>query len=252
MLDHASPLASGSVASPVSQASISRPPYSYTSVPSPNHVRAWPSQHNSFDPSIRHNPNIHPDLAAYTQSSDERLGVEFLLDNNQRIAKMTNGVSPDQGSGQDSQPGAYSTPLRSCEATCPLDNLLLDFLAQRQSLAAQGADSETLVGPKYPNFNALVDRGTSYQSHPLSIVFTDILRTFPDLSNLPEQVATIHLMFLIMRWSCEPTKANYEMMPEWMRPLPIQLFTDHPFWLDFLPWYVDAFPSLRDIVETQC
>jgi hypothetical protein len=223
---------------------MNRQPYNYTSVPSPNQVRAWPAQLPVFDANTRHNPNIHPDLAAYAQSSDERLGVDFLLDSDQRIAKMRNGISPDHGSGQDEQPGAYSAPIRVCEATCPLDNLLLDFLAQRRSLAAQGADSETLVGPKYPNFNALVDRGTSYQSHPLSLVFTDILRTFPDLSNLPEQVATVYLMFLLMRWACEPTKANYELMPEWMRPNPSQLYTEHPYWLNFLPWYVHGFSFL--------
>jgi hypothetical protein len=90
----------------------------------------------------------------------------------------------------------------------------------------------------YPNFNALLDRGTSHYSHPLSKVFTDILRTFPDLSNLPEQVAVVYIMFLVMRWCIEPTKANYDRLPEWVRPIPSQLFTEHPAWLDYLPWYV--------------
>jgi hypothetical protein len=180
-------------------------------------------------------------LASYTASSDERLGVHFLLASNQRIAKMTNGMSSDpEASSRDTQSEAYSTPLRLTEATCPLDNLLQDFLASRQSLAAQGVDSETLVGPMYPNFNALLNRGTAYSSHPLSLVLTDILRTFPDLSNLPEQVATVYLMFLTMRWCCEPTKENWNRMPEWMRPIPVQNFTEHPFWLDFLPWYVSS------------
>jgi hypothetical protein len=240
IIDQTSPHMAGSVASPTSQSSIARQPYGYTGAASSDNGRgAWPSQHSPFDSDARNNPNINPDLAAYTASSDERLGVHFLLDSNQRIARIGNGLSPDQeNSSRDSQSGSHSTSLRLTEPTCPLDNLLLDFLASRQRLAAQGADSETLVGPLYPNFNALVNRGTAYPSHPLSLVFTDILRTFPDLRKLPDQVATVHLMFLTMRWCCEPTKENWNRMPEWMRPVPLQHFTEHPFWLDFLPWYV--------------
>ena len=48
-------------------------------------------------------------------------------------------------------------------------------------------------------------------------------------------------MFLITRWEVEPTKENYERLPEWVRPLPSALFTPHPCWLDYLPY-----PRLRD------
>ncbi|KAF2421551.1 hypothetical protein EJ08DRAFT_672921 [Tothia fuscella] len=190
-------------------------------------------------------PNIHPDLAAaYNQSSDERLNVVFLLDSNHRIATSSNALPPEQNSARDTRSGPHSALPRHGEATCPLDALLLDFLAQRRTLAAQGSvTSAELVGPPYPNFNALLNGSTSHYNHPLSKVFTDILRTFPDLSNLPEQVAVVHIMFLVMRWSCEPTKENYDRMPEWIRPRPTQLFTVHPMWFDYLPW-----PRLRDAV----
>jgi len=238
VVDDASPHGSGTAASPTSQSSLGRLQFAYPGLAPTSHVRgAWAAANPSYDPNGR-NPNIHPDLAAaYSQSSDERLGVDFLLDSNQRIAKMTNGLSPDQpGRSRDSHSAHHSVLPRFAEATCPLDALLLDFLTERQRLAAQGASSETLVGPLYPNFNALLNRATAHYSHPLSKVFTDILRTFPDLSNLPEQVAVVYVMFLIMRWCCEPTKENYERMPEWIRPRPCQLFSPHPIWLDNLPW----------------
>lgn len=133
---------------------------------------------------------------------------------------------------------AWNTLPRTLEATCPLDNLLLDFLAERHAQAAEGAPSKTLVGPLYPDFSYLLNPEKHDQSHPLSKVFTDILRTFPDISGLPERVAVLYIMFLLMRWQIEPTQKNYERLPDWMTPRPSQLFTPHPVWNDYLPWYV--------------
>ena len=78
-------------------------------------------------------------------------------------------------------------------------------------------------------------------SHPVSKVFTDILRTFPNIASLPEQVAVLYLMFLLMRWQIYPTAENYDRMPEWLTPRPSQLLTPHPPWIDYLPW-----PRMRD------
>lgn len=49
-----------------------------------------------------------------------------------------------------------------------------------------------------------------------------------------------------MRWQIEPTRANYELLPDWVTPRPSQLFTPHPHWLDHLP-----FPRLRDACVQQ-
>ena len=136
---------------------------------------------------------------------------------------------------------AYATPIRNISPTCPLDGLLLDFLAERQRQAAEGVSSQSLVGPPYPSVSSLLNPERSRLAHPLSKVFTDIISTFPDLSNLPEQVAVLYVMFLIMRWQISPTQENYDRLPEWVTPRPSQLFTPHPAWIDHLPW-----PRMRD------
>lgn len=99
----------------------------------------------------------------------------------------------------------------------------------------------TLVGPAYPSVSSLLNPANSIHSHPLSKVFTDILATFPDLSTLPERVAVLYIMFLIMRWQILPTQENYDRLPDWVTPRPSQLFTPHPPWIDHLPW-----PKMRD------
>lgn len=78
---------------------------------------------------------------------------------------------------------------------------MLDFLHARQREAAEGAPSQTLVGPAYPSISSLLNPEKSVYSHPLSKVLTDVLSKFPDISEVPEKVATLYTMFWIMRVS---------------------------------------------------
>jgi len=135
----------------------------------------------------------------------------------------------------------HSAPIRNGPPTCPLDGLLLEFLHGRQQEAAEGVEMSTLVGPAYPSVSSLLNPARGVDSHPLSKVFTGILATFPSLSTLPEKVAVLYIMFLIMRWQIAPTQENYDRLPEWITPRPSQLFTLHPAWIDHLPW-----PKMRD------
>jgi hypothetical protein len=193
--------------------------------------------------------------------SDERMGFNFLLDASQHVPKVegfrrSSGnfraptvnappiyLSPIHGSlAEQSQP-AYMTPIRNIAPTCTLDAILLDFLHHRQREAASGVPKQKLVGPPYPSVSSLLNPEKGAYSHPLSKVFTDILRTFPDISSLPAQVAVLYAMFLLMRWQIYPTPENYDRLPEWLTPRPSQLITPHPAWIDYLPW-----PRMRDRV----
>jgi hypothetical protein len=214
------------------------------------------------------------DLAYGLTMGPERLGLDFLLDGNQRVSKTSNcmngaPISPayhhpqmrhenghsmhDQRSSRGNiapqmdylmnatghELAAHAAPIRNSGPTCPLDNILLDFLHERQQQAAEGVATAKLVGPAYPSVSSLLN--PAVESHPLSKVFTDILGTFPDLSTLPEKVAVLYIMFLIMRWQISPTQENYDRLPDWVTPRPSQLFTPHPAWIDHLPW-----PRMRD------
>ncbi|KXH39352.1 BZIP transcription factor [Colletotrichum nymphaeae SA-01] len=137
--------------------------------------------------------------------------------------------------------GHHAAEVKNCGPTCPLDSLLLDFLHERRQRAADGLSTHEIIGPRYPSVLSLLNPANSKYSHPLSKVFTDILATFPDLSALPQRVAVLYIMFLIMRWQISPTRENYDRMPEWARPRPAQLFTEHPAWIDHVP-----FPAMRD------
>ena len=188
--------------------------------------------------------------------SEERLGFNFLLNGPPQFPK----VETVRRSGEYSRPpnstpapptplsplagqqqSAFSAPIRNVGPTCTLDAILLDFLHHRQREAAQGVPKQRLVGPPYPSVSSLLNPQKSAFTHPVSKVFTDILRTFPDISSLPEQVAVLYVMFILMRWQIYPTQENYDRLPEWMTPRPSQLMHSHPAWMDYLPW-----PRMRD------
>ncbi|KAK3386941.1 hypothetical protein B0H63DRAFT_143351 [Podospora didyma] len=133
-----------------------------------------------------------------------------------------------------------SMPIINCASTCPLDGILLHFIAERRQRAAEGLSPEQIVGPRYPSVSSLLNPAQTLFSHPLSKVFTDILALFPDLP-LPERVAVFFVMFLNMRYHIQPTSENYDRLPSWMRPEPCQLTKPHPAWIDHLP-----FPRMRE------
>lgn len=165
------------------------------------------------------------------------------LSQQQRDGKVSYNSGPlaSPQFSRDTCGGQWSIPIKNCEPTCPLDSLLLDFLGERRQRAAEGLSAQEVVGPRYPSVSSLLNPAHSAYSHPLSKVFTDILSTFPDISNLPERVAVLYIMFLIMRWQISPTQENYERLPEWVRPRNSQLYSAHPAWIDHLPW-----PVMRD------
>lgn len=207
----------------------------------------------------RRQPSVSHGLQS--RSSDEKLDVGYVLQSLQETrdgrrqydsdrtpslppssALPMNPLSPSHNARDNygNQMFACSVPVRNIR-TCPLDGLLLDFLAERRQRAIEGMPNRELVGPAYPSVVSLLKPQRSLTSHPLSKMFTDMLSTFPDLSTLPEQVGVLYIMFLIMRWQISPTQENYDRLPEWVTPRPAQLFSTHPAWVDYLPW-----PRMRD------
>lgn len=160
-----------------------------------------------------------------------------------RSGGMDSNIDPALQGAIDPALSNYSTPIKNCSPTCPLDSLLLDFLHERRQRAAEGLPTQEIIGPRYPSVSSLLN--PLKDSHPLSKVFIDILQTFPDISQLPERVAVLYVMFLLMRWQIHPSQENYERLPEFVRPLPGQLYTPHPAWLDSLP-----FPAMRERLIT--
>ena len=131
--------------------------------------------------------------------------------------------------------------------TCPLDSMLIDFVAERRQRAEEGLSRNELLGPRNPSVSGLLNPARSIYSHPLSKIFTDILATFPSVSGLAERVAVLYLMFLFMRWQVSLSAEDYLRIPSFLRPVNIQLTKEHPAWIDYV-----LFPIMRDRLVKNC
>lgn len=105
-----------------------------------------------------------------------------------------NPVSPSVSPGS----VAWVLPKHTC-ATCPLDQILLDFIASRQSMLARGISPATVLGPEQLCPRDLLEpRAVDSTSHAISRVMAEVLTTFPHV-NLPEKLAFMYLMHLTTR-----------------------------------------------------
>lgn len=187
-----------------------------------------------------------PSVPLQGQHNGERHGLNFLLGS-------TSQGAPD-GQPRQATTGAYSSPERqhqsphtpayallpnNCGTTNPLDALLGDFIANQRKQLHNGASIYEVLGPDYPSFAILADANSPERatSHPISAMLVDILSKFPDISGLSERVATLYIMFLVIRWCICPRENCYERMPEWIRPVTEQITRPHAMWMEHLPWY---------------
>lgn len=186
----------------------------------------------------------HTNLLHNTQQGRQRASGPPLPADSHITLVSSHPRSPHQKMNQNIR----GTPLEAAVTlphnilpTCPLDGLLLDFVAERRQRRAEGMPDAEVTGPLYPSFVSLFRPERGIYNDPMSRFITDILSTFPDVSSPPEQVAILYIMFLIMRWEVSPSQETYERLPNWVRPTSAQLYTPHPIWIDYLPW-----PGLRD------
>lgn len=126
--------------------------------------------------------------------------------------------------------------VKHVPATCPLDDLLLKFVAERKMRAAEGVPLSELAEPADPDVSGMLRPERIPYLHPISRIMTDILGKFPSVSNLPERVVALYVMYVVLRWQVAPTQESYDRLPEWMRPTPVQLSVPHPIWIDYLAW----------------
>ncbi|OOF91817.1 hypothetical protein ASPCADRAFT_56746, partial [Aspergillus carbonarius ITEM 5010] len=126
--------------------------------------------------------------------------------------------------------------------TCPLDQILLDFIASRRSMLARGVSPVSVLGPEHLCPRDLLDPTADPTSHSISQVMAEVLTTFPHVK-LPEKLAFMYLMHLTTRWQVSPNMDSYSRLPVWLRPTVMQITVPHAAWIDNIPW-----PRVRDIL----
>lgn len=96
---------------------------------------------------------------------------------------------------------AWEIPIRSVPPTCKVDETLLSFMQDRRRLALEGVRDIDLVGPKNPSISSLLNPTQNDTSHPVSNVLTKLLCNLPALVTIPEKIALLWTMYLLLRVS---------------------------------------------------
>ena len=94
---------------------------------------------------------------------------------------------------------AWEIPIRSVPPTCKVDETLLNFMQDRRRLALEGVRDMELVGPKHPSISSLLNPTQKDTSHPVSSVLTKLLCNLPALVTIPEKIALLWTMYLLLR-----------------------------------------------------
>lgn len=123
------------------------------------------------------------------------------------------------------------------EPMCRLDTVLLEQArSTRQRLQTSGPIPELLPQKAFPSISSLLNPEEKNLQSPISNAIGVHGRVTMDIPSLPNKIAMMYNMCLFLRWLISPTKQNYEAMPEFLRPLEIQLVTPHPVWIDLIVW----------------
>lgn len=136
----------------------------------------------------------------------------------------------------------WRLPPQNVPPTCLSDQILQAFLAgcrgEAVSPASPGGEGSAVYSDK-PNLCSLLDK-TQRASDALSNIAGDMVRSYKEIETLPNQVAAFCNIASLFKWQVQLDQESWQQIAPFLRPIPEQLTTAHPAWIDRIPW-----PRLR-------
>ncbi|KAJ3471826.1 hypothetical protein MRS44_001925 [Fusarium solani] len=117
-----------------------------------------------------------------------------------------------------------------------------DTMNKARQLIASGVKPDELTGP-FPTVAALFDK-REYDTAPMiskwavQFIYSSQHEDYSFTS-----MASVWIVWVIMRWMINPTPETYSAMPDWIRPTELQVFVPHIDMIDCIIW-----PYFRDYV----
>ncbi|KAF2799155.1 hypothetical protein K505DRAFT_321314 [Melanomma pulvis-pyrius CBS 109.77] len=119
------------------------------------------------------------------------------------------------------------------DPSCRLDTVILElFRSSRQ----RSEKIPEFTGPVFPSIGSLLNPESGSDYSPISNAIGVHGRVTMAMPSLELKIAIMYNMCVYLRWLITPTKQNYEAMPEYLRPLEVQLTIPHPAWIDVIVW----------------
>ncbi|KAF9697840.1 hypothetical protein EKO04_004296 [Ascochyta lentis] len=115
------------------------------------------------------------------------------------------------------------------------------ILQEATALLESGTPVDSVI-EVHPNIAALFDESEFNKSGILSKWAAGMVHSVMLKGNDFTCFAYMYLFWYLMRWMISPSPETYELIPEWLRPTPNQLFMPHINMLDYIPW-----PAFREL-----
>ncbi|KAH6999063.1 hypothetical protein BKA56DRAFT_41256 [Ilyonectria sp. MPI-CAGE-AT-0026] len=135
-------------------------------------------------------------------------------------------------------PALWELHPKNTPPSCLADQILQGFVdgIRTEGVLVPSSPGERATRfPLRPNLCSLLDK-SHHSEDDISNVVADVLRTYCEIEGLPKQVAVFYVMGALLKWMVLLDKQSWDLMPDWLRPVPSQLTTPHSAWIDRIPW----------------
>jgi len=122
-----------------------------------------------------------------------------------------------------------------------MDRIVIDLVAIRRQHETAGGNVSEFQKMPFPSVQSLLNPTYETAKYPVTSTIVNNIIHVMTVPTLPEQISILYLISKVIRWQISPTENNYESLPDWLRPTEVQLATEHPAWIDLVPW-----PMIRE------
>ncbi|VUC28431.1 unnamed protein product [Clonostachys rosea] len=176
---------------------------------------------------------------AHLRTQNAALQLSLLgrvVDGNETLT-VSSGLSPISVESVHVPPWELSP--RNTPAGCLADDILQDFINQTRTTGLAStprtAEDQGSASTWKPNLCSLLDRNHR-PDDKISNVVAGIVNAYTEIEDLPRQVAVFVNLAHLLNWMVLLDRDSWELLPDWLRPVPIQAATPHAAWIDRIPW----------------
>ena len=86
-----------------------------------------------------------------------------------------------------------------------------------------------------PNLCPLLDK-TMRSDDDITNTICDVITTYPQIGTFTTRVAVANILITLLRWQVYLNEESWNQMPDWLRPIQLQMMVPHATWIDTMPW----------------
>ncbi|KAH8660231.1 hypothetical protein BX600DRAFT_467431 [Xylariales sp. PMI_506] len=134
----------------------------------------------------------------------------------------------------------WSIVPRFTDATCNMDHLIMDLIHESRQESDRSKRTKEFSS-NFPSVESLLNPVLYNPEKPVASTIASHVAKVTKGFSIPEKIAMVYMISILIRWYIRPTEENYDAIPEFLRPTTSQLLIQHPAWIDTVGW-----PGVRE------